>query len=129
VQNFRKLHVRGLPSQLPEHLELDVTELEINDTIRVSELKFEGLTVIERPTDVVVAVRHQRKEEEVVVAAATVEGAVAAPAAGAAVPGAAGAPAPGAHLALHQRPPPPARPRNRNPRNSPTSLDRSDSGG
>jgi large subunit ribosomal protein L25 len=94
VQNFRKLHVKGLPSQLPEHLELDISALEINDTIRVSELKFEGLTVVERPTDVVVAIRHQRKEEEVAPAATavTAEGA-AVPAAGAAAPGAPGAPA------------------------------------
>lgn len=100
VQNFRKLSVKGLPGQLPEHLELDITELSINQTIRVGELKFEGLTVMERPTDVVVAIRHQRKEEEVAPAAvaATTEGAAAAPGAaapGAAAPGAA-APAAGA---------------------------------
>lgn len=92
VQNFRKLHVKGLPSALPEHLELDVTKLDINDSIRVSDLKFEGLTVLERPTDVVVAVRHQKKEAEAAVAAtATTEGA-AAPAAGAAAPAAGAAP-------------------------------------
>lgn len=87
VQNFRKLHVKGLPAALPEHLELDVTKLEINDSIRVSDLKFEGLTVVERPDDVVVAVRHQKKEE--VAAATTAE---AAPAAGTA-PAAAATPA------------------------------------
>lgn len=92
VQNFRKLHVKGLPSSLPEHLELDVTQLEINDSIHVSDLKFQGLTVLERPTDVVVAVRHQRKEEEVAVAAvATTEGAVAAPGAAPAAGAAPGA--------------------------------------
>lgn len=91
VQNFRKLRVKGLPAALPEHLELDVTKLEINDAIRISDLKFEGITVLEKPTDVVVAVRHQKKEEEVAVAATPEAGAVpgAAPAAGA-------APAPGA---------------------------------
>lgn len=104
VQNFRKLSVKGLPGQLPEHLELDITELSINQTIRVSELKFEGLTVMERPTDVVVAIRHQRKEEEVApVAAATTEGAAAVP--GAAAPGAA---APGAAPAAPGAAAPPA---------------------
>ena len=95
VQNFRKLRVKGVPDALPEHLEVDVTALEINDSIHVSDLKFEGITVLERPTDVVVAVRHQRKEEVAAVAAvATTEGAPApgaaagAPAAGAAAPAA-----------------------------------------
>ena len=96
VQNFRKLKVKGLPSQLPEHLELDITPLDLNDSIRVSELDFKGITVLERATDVVVAVRHQKKEEvAAVVAPVTTEGAVAAAAAGApgATPPAGAAPA------------------------------------
>lgn len=100
VQNFRKMHVKGLPAALPEHLEVDVTALEINDAIRVSDLKFEGLTVLERPTDVVVAVKHQKKEE--VAAAATPEAAAAgaaAPAAGAAAPAAGAGAAPAADAA------------------------------
>jgi large subunit ribosomal protein L25 len=99
VQNFRKLHVKGLPAALPEHLELDVTNLEINDSIRVSDLKFEGLTVLEKPTDVVVAVRHQKKEEEVAPVVTAEAAAAPGAAPGAAAPGAApaaGAAAPGA---------------------------------
>lgn len=77
-QPLRKLRVKGLPTALPEHLELDINGVEVGDSIRVRDLKFEGLTVLERPSDVVVAVKMPKKVEE---AAAT---AAAAPAAGAA---------------------------------------------
>ncbi len=86
-QPLRKLRVRGLPGALPEHLEVDVTDLEINHSIHVSDLKFPGITIAERPTDVVASVKMAKKEEETPAAAA------AAPAAGAAAP-AAGAAAP-----------------------------------
>jgi large subunit ribosomal protein L25 len=83
-QPLRKLTVKGLPSVLPEHLEYDVNNLEVNDSIRVRDLKFPGLTVLERSTDVVVAVKMPKKVEEA---------ATATPAAGAAAPAAAAKPA------------------------------------
>lgn len=91
-QKFRKLRVKGLPGVLPEHLDLDVSEVELGDSLRVSDLKFPGLSVVERPTDVVLTLKMPKKvEEAAVVATAT----TAAPAAGAAAP-AAGAAAPAA---------------------------------
>ncbi len=91
-QKFRKIHVKGLPSALPEHLDLDVSGVELGDSLRMSDLKFPGLSVVERPTDVVLTLKMPKKVEEVaVVATAT----TAAPAAGAAAP-AAGAAAPAA---------------------------------
>jgi large subunit ribosomal protein L25 len=91
-QTMRKLRVKGLPSALPEHLELDITNLEIGKSIHVSDLKFEGITVAEKPTDVVVSVKMAKKEEEVApAAAATPAAGAAAPAAGAAATPAAGA--------------------------------------
>lgn len=77
---LRKLTVKGLPSALPEHLEYDINTLEVGDSIRVSDLKFPGMTVLERATDVVVTVKMPKKVEEA--AAAT-------PAAGAAATAAA----------------------------------------
>lgn len=68
---LRKLRVKGLPKYIPSHLELDVTELGINEAVRVSDLSFEGLTLLERPADVVVAVKMAKKKEE---AAATPAG-------------------------------------------------------
>lgn len=64
-QPMRKLRVKGLPSNIPQHLDVDVEDLDINQSIKVSDLKFEGLTMMERPEDVVVAVKMVRKKEEV----------------------------------------------------------------
>lgn len=79
-QTMRKLRVKGLPTALPEHLEVDITDLDLGHSIRVGDLKFEGISVVEKPTDVVVSVKMAKKEEA---AAAPTAGAAAAPAAGA----------------------------------------------
>lgn len=81
--NMRKLRVKGLPAKFPSHLEVNIAELDINNSIHVSDLKFEGLTLMEREDDVVVAVKMAKKQEEAVAAPG------AAPAAGAAAPAAA----------------------------------------
>jgi large subunit ribosomal protein L25 len=62
--NMRKLRVKGLPADIPQHLDLDVENLDINESIRVSDLKYEGLTMLERPEDVVVAIKVVKKKEE-----------------------------------------------------------------
>lgn len=90
-QPMRKVRVKGLPTSLPEHLDVDITNLELNDSIHVSDLKFPGITIIERATDVVASVKMAKKEEEVVAAPTAASTAV--PAAGAAAPAAGAAPA------------------------------------
>ena len=90
-QPMRKVRVKGLPTSLPEHLDVDITNLELNDSIHVSDLKFPGITIVERATDVVASVKMAKKEEEV--AAAPTAASTAVPAAGAAAPAAGAAPA------------------------------------
>ncbi len=63
-QPMRKLRVKGLPNVLPEHLDLDISELEVGQSIRVRDLKFAGLEVSEKATDVVVTVKAPKKEKE-----------------------------------------------------------------
>lgn len=63
-QNMRKLRVKGLPADIPQHLDLDIENLDINESIRVSDLKYKGLTMMERAEDVVVAVKMVKKKEE-----------------------------------------------------------------
>ncbi len=72
-QNMRKVRVKGLPSNIPQHLDLDVEELDVNQNIRVKDLKYEGLTILERPEDVVVAIKMVKKKEEPTAAAAATE--------------------------------------------------------
>lgn len=85
-QPLRKLRVKGLPSALPEHLEVDITDLDLNHSVHVSDLKFPGITIVEKATDVVASVKMAKKEEEV--AATPGATTAAAPAAGAAAPAA-----------------------------------------
>lgn len=83
-QPLRKLRVKGRPASLPEHLDVDISNLGINESIHVSDLSFPGITIAEKPSDVVASVKMAKKEE---VAATPAGGA--APAAGATAPAAA----------------------------------------
>ena len=67
--NMRKLRVKGLPDNIPSHLDVDVENLDINQSLRVSDLKYEGLTILDKPGDVVVAVKMVKKKEDPAAAA------------------------------------------------------------
>ena len=89
------INVRCLPKDLPEFIEVDVTELKVNESIHVGEIKApKGITFPGDPKRVVVVCSEMAEEEAAPEAAAVpvagVEGA-AAPAAGAAAAPAAGA--------------------------------------
>lgn len=45
VKKLRKLKVKGVLANLPERINLDITELELGKTIKVKDLSFEGFTV------------------------------------------------------------------------------------
>lgn len=72
-QNAKKLKVRGVVSKLPDEIMIDVTELRLAQSIKVGDLKIEGLEIAEAPNRVVVEVKSTRK-------AVADEGAAAAPA-------------------------------------------------
>jgi len=88
----REVKVSCLPLDLPDHIDVDVTPLEIGDSIKIRDLKVaEGITLLDRPDTSVVAVAvvkvakvEEAKEEAVAEEGAKVEGE--APAAGAAAP-------------------------------------------
>jgi len=105
----KRLRIRTLPKDLPDFIEVDVTELKMGEAIHVSELKkLAGVEYLDTPGQAVVLCVAPPEEEAAPVAAAA-EGAApadgaAAPAAGAAAPaagaaGAAAAPAAGAKAA------------------------------
>jgi large subunit ribosomal protein L25 len=91
------LNVRCLPKDLPEFIEVDVTELKVNESIHVGALKPPaGISFPGDPNRVVVVCSEMAEEEAAPEAAAAApvagaEGAAAAPAAGAAAAPAAGA--------------------------------------
>lgn len=64
----RELEIECLPSHLPEILEVDVSQLNIGDSIHIKELNFANIRILDDPEETVVLVEAPRivVEEEVV---------------------------------------------------------------
>lgn len=60
VLNVRKLRVKAPYTQLPDTLNIDVTELGLGKSVKVSELSFEGVEIVTSKEVVVCAVRMTR---------------------------------------------------------------------
>jgi len=61
---LHKLDVECLPKHIPEQIEVDISELAIGDSVYVSNISLENLTLL-NPTDaIVVTVSHQKVVEE-----------------------------------------------------------------
>tara|TARA_B100001029_G_C15008955_1_gene422955 strand:- start:561 stop:1211 length:651 start_codon:yes stop_codon:yes gene_type:complete len=65
--NMRRILIESMPKYLPETIEIDIAELRIGDSIRVSDLSRDNITFLNNPEDVIVAVKTARAvvEEEV----------------------------------------------------------------
>ena len=70
VHPVRRLKVKGLPADMPNRLDVDVSALEVDKKIVVADLAFEGLSILNPPHMVVATVRSQRKMNAVVDASA-----------------------------------------------------------
>ena len=68
-QIIREISVECLPGDIPEHLEVDVTDLEIGDAIRVDQLEIDKVKILTDPSQSIAIVRAPRvvEEEEAVV--------------------------------------------------------------
>lgn len=90
----RELEVQCLPTDIPDRITVDISKLELNDVIHISDLKLaEGVKIMDDGSYALVSVRVVReKVEEVAAPVEGVEGAV--PAEGAAAPAADGKTAP-----------------------------------
>jgi large subunit ribosomal protein L25 len=70
----RELRVECLPGDIPEHIEVDVTDMKIGDQLRVRDLRVsEKIKLLDDEDEVVIAVEHPREEEAPVVAAPEAE--------------------------------------------------------
>jgi large subunit ribosomal protein L25 len=66
----REIEIECLPTNIPAHIAVDVSELGIGDAIRVSELPtLKGVRIVDNPEKVVVHVAHPTREEEPVAVA------------------------------------------------------------
>ena len=60
-----ELHVECLPGNIPDHIEIDITDLQIAHSIHVSEIVLpEGVKLLENPKTPVVNILGRAKEEE-----------------------------------------------------------------
>lgn len=60
----REVTVKGVVTAIPEHLVLDITELDMNETLKVADLQVpEGIEVLADPEDVLCSVLPPRKVE------------------------------------------------------------------
>jgi large subunit ribosomal protein L25 len=77
-ESTREVTVKGLVTAIPEHLVLDISEMDINDTAKVGDLQVpEGIEIVDDAEQVLCSVLPPRKVEEEVEegAAEAVEGA------------------------------------------------------
>jgi large subunit ribosomal protein L25 len=95
---IRRLTVKGLVDDLPDHITIEVAHLELGESILIKEMKNDKLKFLDPQNAAVVTVRTTR-EAEAPAATTTAAAGAAAPAAGAAATPAAGAAAPAAGAA------------------------------
>jgi large subunit ribosomal protein L25 len=64
-ESTREVNVRGLVTAIPEHFELDISELDVNDTAKIADLVApEGIEILDEPDQVICSVLPPRKIEE-----------------------------------------------------------------
>ncbi len=62
---IRELDIKTTPDNIPPHIEIDVTDLGIGDSIHVKDIQLEGIEIDEDPEEVIVTVLAPRKAVEV----------------------------------------------------------------
>lgn len=63
-QFLHKLNVECLPKDIPQHLEIDIQNLSLGDSIHVEDLKFENIEILNPKETVLVTVTHPKVEAE-----------------------------------------------------------------
>ncbi len=93
-KKLRKLIVKGLVDDLPEKIEISISKLDLNDNVKVKDLSFANLELMDHPNSEIVGVKTSRgagmdepEEEEEAEGAEGEEGAEGAPAEGTAAEG------------------------------------------
>jgi len=64
VKKMRTLKVKGLAKYLPDDITIDISKLDIGDTIKVNNLEYENIEFLDVPSSVIVTVKTARGVEE-----------------------------------------------------------------
>jgi large subunit ribosomal protein L25 len=70
---FREIEIECLPHFLPSHLEANISHLKIGDSLRIENLSYENIALLDDPHTVVAHVAHPRIEEAPAVKAEAAE--------------------------------------------------------
>ena len=65
------MHVKCLPKDLPEHITIDVSKLELGQAIHVEDIKIANVEITNDPKIAVVSVAHKKVQADEPAAAAT----------------------------------------------------------
>lgn len=60
VQKLRKMKLRALPKDMPDFIEVNVTDLNIGQSVRVHDIKLPGVEFLDTPNGVIVGVQTTR---------------------------------------------------------------------
>ncbi len=64
-QILREIHVMVDPSKIPNHIDIDITDLDVGQTVHISDVKLpEGVTATEEPNAAVVIISQPRAAKE-----------------------------------------------------------------
>jgi large subunit ribosomal protein L25 len=64
-QPLREIQVEALPLEVPEHIDLDVSHMVVNDTLRIGDIQVpDGVTLLDDPETVVATVTAPTREVE-----------------------------------------------------------------
>jgi large subunit ribosomal protein L25 len=75
-ESTREVTVKGVVTAIPEHLVLDISELDMNETLKVSDLVVpEGIEILADADEVLCSVLPPRKADETIEGEEAVEGA------------------------------------------------------
>ena len=60
---LHKVEIDCLPINIPEHLEIDVTDLKLGHAIHVRDLKFDNFVILNSPESIIASVTHPKIEK------------------------------------------------------------------
>lgn len=63
-KKVRKIRVKGLLAHIPENIKVDISKLDILDTIKVSDIQIENITLMEPASKILVSVLSTRNVDE-----------------------------------------------------------------
>ncbi len=63
VKKFRKMRVKGLAEHMPEEIVINISKMEIEDSLRVSDIKIPNIEILEVMSNLVISVASTRAVE------------------------------------------------------------------